>query len=54
MADPVQYLCTVSNHTTGQRFSYPGPKKACEEAAALKVKEWKGCEVEVSIVKRMH
>lgn len=52
MADPVQYLCTVSNHTTGQRYSYPGPKKACEEAAEAKKKEWKGDEVEVTIEKR--
>lgn len=52
VADPVQYLLTVSNHSTGQRFSYPGPKKACEEAAALKLKEWKGDECEVVIEKR--
>ena len=51
--DPVQYLLTVSNHTTGQRFSYPGPKEACEEAAASKLKEWKGAECEVTIDKRL-
>jgi hypothetical protein len=36
---------TVSNHKTGARFSFAGSKKECEQAAAEKLKEWKGAEV---------
>jgi hypothetical protein len=46
------YVLTVSNHSTGQRFSFVGSKKECEEVAAQQEKLWKKDECESVIEKR--
>jgi len=46
------FLLTVSNHTTGQRYSFAGTKKQCEEQAKAKLAEWKKDRCERAITKR--
>ena len=40
----------VSNTSTGERFSFVGSKKECEEAAAEQERTWKkaNCEIDIS------
>ena len=46
------YVLVVSNHETGQRYSFVGSKKECEEEAEAKRKEWGKRNSEALIEKR--
>lgn len=46
------HTLVVSNDTTGQRFSWVGSKKECEEAAAQQVKAWGKAKCRYEIIRR--